>query len=146
MPSLIRKEKITCDSCGTQTTRSSFVRHKKRCSADLVLIQCPNFSSSCQIVLNHHIVEKHSAPKLDVTFKGKLYYQEFSGFCNIKTPSMAFLSEKQMLILTKLSMKWMIPISKRSCLLVIISWWILNLKKRDTKCSITQWKTSTKQS
>ena len=32
-PSLIRKEKITCENCGTQTTRNNIVQHKKRCSA-----------------------------------------------------------------------------------------------------------------
>ena len=27
MPSLIRKEKVTCENCGTQTTRNKIVRH-----------------------------------------------------------------------------------------------------------------------
>ena len=31
MSSLIRKEKVTCEICGTQTTRNNTVRHKKRC-------------------------------------------------------------------------------------------------------------------
>ena len=80
MPSLIRKEKVTCENFGTQTTRNKIVRHKKSCSAGtLYCIHCPNFSTKSQIVLNYHIAKKHSAPKLDVTFKCKLCYQDFPG-------------------------------------------------------------------
>ena len=35
---------------------------------------------------------------------------------------------------------------EKSCVPVNVSWWIRNLKERDTKYSITQWKLSTKQS
>ena len=28
MPSLIRKEKVSCEHCGTQVTRNNIVRHK----------------------------------------------------------------------------------------------------------------------
>ena len=81
MPSLIRKEKITCENCGTQTTRNNIVRHKKRCSVGtLYCTQCPNFSTKSQNDLNYHIAKKHSAPKPEVTFKCKLCYQEFPGF------------------------------------------------------------------
>ena len=81
MPSLIRKEKITCENCGTQTTRNNIVRHKERCSVGtLYCTQCPNFSTKSQNDLNYHIAKKHSAPKLDVTFKCKICYQEFPGF------------------------------------------------------------------
>ena len=31
VPSLIRKEKFTCENCGTQTKWNNIVRHKKRC-------------------------------------------------------------------------------------------------------------------
>ena len=76
MPWLIRKEKITCQNCGTQTTRNGTVRHKKRCSVGtLYCNQCPNFSTKSQNHLNYHFAEKHSAPKLDVTFKCKLCHQ-----------------------------------------------------------------------
>ena len=73
MPSLNRNEKITCDTCGTQTT--------KRCSVGtLYCTQCPNFSTKYPSDLKYHIAKKHRAPKLDVTFKCKLCYQEFPGF------------------------------------------------------------------
>ena len=81
MLSLIRKEKITCENCGTQTTRNNIVRHKKRCSVGtLYCAQCPNFSEKSQNDLNYHIVKKHSAQKPDITFRCKLCYQEFPGF------------------------------------------------------------------
>ena len=81
MPSLIQKEKITGENCGTQTTRNNIVRHKKRCSAaTLYCTHCPNFSTKSQSNLNYHIAKKNSAPKSDVTFKCKLCYQDFPGF------------------------------------------------------------------
>ena len=81
MPSLIRKEKVTSENCGNQTTRNNIVRHKKRCSVGtLYCTQCPNFSTKSQNDLNYHIAKKHSAPKPDTTFKCKLCYAEFLGF------------------------------------------------------------------
>ena len=81
MPSLIRKEKVTCEKCGTQTIRNNIVWHKKSCSAGtLYCTHCPNFSTKSQSDLNYHIDKKHSAPKPDVTFKCKFCYQEFPGF------------------------------------------------------------------
>ena len=85
MPSLIRTEKVTCENCGTQTTRNNIVRHKKRCSAGtLYCTQCPNFSNKSQDDLNYHIGNKHSAPEPDVTFKCKICYQEFPGFYAVR--------------------------------------------------------------
>ena len=81
MPSLIRKEKLTCENCGTQTTRNNIVRHKKRCSVGtLFCTQCPNFSTKSQNDLNYHIAKKRSAPKPDISFKCKLCYAGFPGF------------------------------------------------------------------
>ena len=81
MPSLKRYEKVTCENCGTQTTKLNLARLKKGCSAGtLYCTQCPNFSTKSQNDLNYHIARKHSAPKPDVTFKCKLCIQEFPGF------------------------------------------------------------------
>ena len=80
MPSLNRNEKVTCENCGTQTTKLNLARHKKRCSVGtLYCTQCPNFSTKSLNDLNYHIAKKQSAPKLDVTFKCKLCYQECPG-------------------------------------------------------------------
>ena len=81
MPSLIRKEKLRCENCGTQTTRNNIVGHEKGCSAGTWhCTHCPNFSTKFPGDLNYHIAKKHSAPEPDVTFKCKLCYQEFPGF------------------------------------------------------------------
>ena len=80
MPSLNRYEKVTCENCGTQTTKLNLVRHKKTCSVGtLYCTQCPNFSTKSRNDLNYHIAKRHSAPKLDATFKCKLCFQEFPG-------------------------------------------------------------------
>ena len=76
MPSLIRKVQVTCENCGTQTTRDKNIRHQKRCSAGtLYCTRCPKFSAKSQSDLNYHIAKKHGAPKPDITFKCKLCYQ-----------------------------------------------------------------------
>ena len=81
MPSLIRNEKVTCEKCGTQTTRNNIVRHKKGCSAGtLYTTHCPNFSTKPQKDLNYHFAKKHSVPIPDFTFECKLCYQEVPGF------------------------------------------------------------------
>ena len=81
MPSFFRKEKFTCENCGTQTTRNSIVRHKKSCSAGtLYCTQCLNFFTKSQNDLNYHIAKQHGVPKPDVTFKCTLCYHKFPGF------------------------------------------------------------------
>ena len=81
MPSLIRKEKVSCEYCGTQVTRVNLSRHKKRCSAGtLYCTQCPNFSTLSQDDLNYHIAKKHSVPRPSITYKCTLCHAEFSGF------------------------------------------------------------------
>ena len=77
MPSLNRYEKVTCENCGTQTTKLNLARHKKSCSAGtLHCSQCPNFFTKSQNALNYHIAKTHSVPKPDITFKCKLCYAE----------------------------------------------------------------------
>ena len=81
MPSLNRYEKVTCENCGTQTTKLNLARHKKSCFAGtLHCNQCPNFFKKSQNALNYHIAKKHSVPKPDNTFKCKLCFAEFPGF------------------------------------------------------------------
>ena len=81
MPSLIRKEKVSCEHCGTQTTRIKLSRHKKRFSVgSLYCIQCANFSTLPQDDLNYHIAKKHSVPRPSITYKCKLCHAEFPGF------------------------------------------------------------------
>ena len=81
MLSLIRKEKITSENCGTQTTRKSIARQKKKCSAGtLYCTQRLKFSTTSKINLNYHTAKKHSAPKHVVAFKCKHCYQDFPGF------------------------------------------------------------------
>ena len=81
MLSLNRYEKVTCENCGTQTTKLNLARDKKSCSpGTLCCTQGPNFSTKSQNDLNYHIAKKHSAPKPVVTFKCKLCFKEFPGF------------------------------------------------------------------
>ena len=79
MLSLTRNKKKR-DNCGTQTTKPNLAQHKKRCSVGtLYCTQCPTFSTKSLSDLIYHIAKKHSASKLDVTFKCKSCYQEFRG-------------------------------------------------------------------
>ena len=82
---LNRSEKVTCEKCGSQTTKLNLARHKKRCSVGtMYCTHCPNFSTKSQSDLNYHIAKKHSGPKPDITFKCKLCFQEFPGFCALR--------------------------------------------------------------
>ena len=78
MLSLNGNEKVTCDHCGTQTTKSNLPRDKKSCSAGKLF--CPNFPTKSKNDRNYHFAKKHSAPKHKVTLKCKLCYTEFPGF------------------------------------------------------------------
>ena len=81
MPWLFRKEKITCENCGTQTTRNNIVRHKKRSSAGtLCCTQYPNISTLSQDDLKYHVSKKHSVPRRSIPYKCKLCHAEFPGF------------------------------------------------------------------
>ena len=59
----------------------SRVTVRERCSVGtLYCTHCPNFSTKSQIGLNYHISKKHSAPKLNVTLKCKLFIKSFPDF------------------------------------------------------------------
>ena len=81
MSSLIRKQKITCEHCGTQVTRNNIVRRKKRCSSGrLYCPKCLNFFTKSRDDLNYHIAKKHIVPRPSKTYKCKLCHAEFPGF------------------------------------------------------------------
>ena len=80
MSSIIRKEKIACENCGTRTTRNKIVRHKKSCSAGTLYgTHCPKFSTKSRSDLNYDFAKKHSARKPDVIFKCTFCYQQLPG-------------------------------------------------------------------
>ena len=81
MPSLIRKEKVTCENCGNQITRNNIVRHKKRCSVGtLYCTQCPNFSTKSQNDLKYHIAKKHKPQNLKSSSIVNFVLQNFLAF------------------------------------------------------------------
>ena len=81
MLSLNRYEKVTCEKCGTQTTKPNLARHKKSCSVGtLYCAQCLIFSIKSRNDLNNHIAKKHGTPISDIAFKCTLCYAEFRGF------------------------------------------------------------------
>ena len=140
MPSLSRNEKVTGDNCGFPTTKLSVARHKKSCSAGTFYCNhCHIFSTKSRNDLNYHIAISTGT---DVTFNCKLCYQEFPGFYALRQHENIQhgfqIKTKQMLFLTILSTKLRMQVLKRSCVLVNLSWSILNLKKRDTNYSIMQ--------
>ena len=81
MPSLIRKEKIACEICGSQTTRNNFVRHKKKWSAGaLYCTKLPIFSTKCWAQVNYLIAKKHRKPTARVLQKCKICNKDFHSF------------------------------------------------------------------
>ena len=75
-------------------------------------------------------------------------FQDFTLYVNIETLNTESRSdqEQEMWMWNTLWEMLRITSWEKSCVLVNNSWWIPNLKGRDTKYSITQWKLSTKQS
>ena len=150
VPPLNRYEKVTCENCGTQTKKPNLASDKKRVSVGIIYCtHFPNFSTKSQNDLNYHIAKKHSGPKPDITFECKHCFQEFPGFYALRQPrniqhGMQIGSGTRDVVVEhrvgdieyhRLREKL------RSCQ---HSWWIRNLKERDTKYSIAQWKLSTK--
>ena len=147
MSFLNRYEKVTCENCGTQTTKLDLARHKKSYSAGtLFCTQCPNFSTKSQDELNYHIAKKHSAPKLDITFKCKLCFQKFAGFYAVRQQRNTQHTMQIGSGTKDVDVEHIVGDVEDHSVLVNLSWWIRNLKGRDTNYSITQWKLSTKQS
>ena len=98
MPSLNRYEKVTCDNCGTQTTKLNLARHKKSCSAGtLCYNQCPNFSTKSQKMIWIFILLRSTAPQnlmppSSVNF-GIKSFQDFTLYVNIETLNTACRSD-----------------------------------------------------
>ena len=81
MPCLIRKERVSCEHCGTQVTKTNLSRHRKRRSAGtLYCAQCPNFSTLTKVDLKYRVAKKHGVPRPSITYKCKLCRAEFPGF------------------------------------------------------------------
>ena len=60
--------------------KKHFGSARKRCSfGTLYCARLPKSLTTSQNDLNYYIAKKHNAPKLDITFKRKLRYQEFPG-------------------------------------------------------------------
>ena len=152
MPSLNRNEKVTCENCGTQTTRNNIVRHKKRCSVGtLYCTHCPNFSTKSQNDLNYHNAKKHSAPKPDITFKCKLCFRKFPGFYALRqhrntqhgTQIGSGPRDVDVEHIVGDVDDHSLREELRSCQHFLVD---SELERAKTKYSVTQWKLSTKQS
>ena len=81
MPSLNRYKKVTCENCGTQSTKLNLAHHKEKGSlGTLYCTQCPNFPTNSQADLNYHIVKIHATARVKSTQMCKICFKEFSGF------------------------------------------------------------------
>ena len=132
--------------------RKQYCTSQEECSiGTLCCTQCPNFFTKSQNDLNYHNAKKHSAPKPDITFKCKFAFKSFKDFAfyvNIETLYTDCKSNQEQ-EMWMWNIQWeMLNITdlEKKCFPVNISWWLWNLKERDTKYSITQCKLSTKQS
>ena len=84
VPSLNRYEEVTCDNCGTQTTKLNLARHKKGCSAGIICCtHCPIFPQNPKkievMTLLRTTVPQNLMLKLDVTFQRKVCFSRDSG-------------------------------------------------------------------
>ena len=81
MASFNRCEQGNCEKAGTQSTRlikeELFCCNKKSCSAGKsYFLQRRSFSTSSRSDLKYQFANKHSAPKLDVIFECKYFYEK----------------------------------------------------------------------
>ena len=89
MPSLIRNEKVTCENCGTQTTRINNVRYKKSCSAGtLYCTHCPNSPQNPKMI-SITILLRSTAPQNLITPSSVNFafqsFQDFTLYVNTET-------------------------------------------------------------
>ena len=80
MPSVNGYEKVTCGNCGTQTAQLNLgVTCRVVLLVRFIVPNVPISQKNHKKNLIYHIAKKHRAPKLDVTFKCKLWCQDFPG-------------------------------------------------------------------
>ena len=85
MFSLIRKEKITWENCGTQTAKNNIVRHKKEFSSGSVTCpSCTNFSTNFRDEVKHYIAKEHSEATARVVHNCKICDQVCHSFHNLR--------------------------------------------------------------
>ena len=63
MLSFNHDDKVTCENCGTETTKINLAGHKKKCSVGTpYCAKCPNFSTRSLADLNFHIAKSIAYP------------------------------------------------------------------------------------
>ena len=126
MPSLNRNEKVTCDNCATQNTKFFLARQKESFSAGtLHCTQSPSFPQNPKLILIIILLRSTVPQNLMLPSSVNFVIKSFKNstlYNNMKTPKMVFLSGQQMLMRTIPWTKLMMWISKRSCVLVSMSW------------------------
>ena len=140
--------------CDTQTTRNNIVRHKKKCPVGTLFCNhCPILSAKSQKDLIYHIVKKHSASNFEVNSKCNFCYQEFPGSYALRQHrntqhGMQIGSGTRDVDVEHIMGDVEVKIRdwEKNRVLASISWCNLNLKRRDTKYSVTLCKISRKQS
>ena len=81
IPALNRDEKITCESCGTQTTKRSFVQHRTRCSAgSLTCHSCFNVSTKLRAKMIYHFAKKNFIATARDLIKSNFLTKTFAAF------------------------------------------------------------------
>ena len=150
MPSLVGKEKTKSEeNCGTQATKNDLLLHKESCRAGNSLSEhCPIFFFTSQADLKHRIAKKHRVPKSIVTFKCNICYQYLPGFYALRQhknthkgfPIKTTNVEPDRIINDVDNM-----IFKELMSTFFSRFLILNMNGWDTKYSIMQQKTKTRQ-
>ena len=112
MPPASRNARVTCDNCGTQTTKPNLARHKKRFSVGtLYCTQRANFYTKSQEDLFYLLAKKHAPQNVLLPSKVIFVIKSFQDLLlhdNVKTSNMVFLSRRQMLNLTISSTKFLV--------------------------------------
>ena len=146
-----RKEKQTCNICGIQTSRNHLVRRREEVrlefgtAQNVPLSQLPPRMTSIIIFLRSTAPQNKTLPSnvsLVTKFPGIYVLIQHK---KTRNPEWRLDQEQELWMWnTKLKILRILG-SEKSCVLISISWRILNLKGRDKKYSITQCEILTKQ-